>query len=145
MFFYHLILISLAFWFPAQIAAQCSACNSYSDALKSCQKTGANVTAIGGNMDTSTVHCMCVSSSSYREMNTCAGCAETSDQTTLLDIEILLAWSTTCDADNQFGDKQAAACWQSQPDDYVPCVSDTGGVCLHAFCSCTLIIWKLWA
>ena len=128
MFFYHLVLVSLAFWFPAQIAATCSACKSYNAALKSCQQTGANVTQIGGDMDTSSVHCMCVSSSSYSEMNTCEGCIQTDYETTnVVDAEIMAAWLLACKADDLFGDKQAAACWHSQPTDYMPCVERTSG------------------
>ena len=128
MLYYHLCLVSLAFLFPAQIVAQCSACTSYIAALKSCQKTSANVTQVGSTMDTDTVHCMCTSSSSYAEMNSCTGCTY-SDSSLYEDLDalVLFAWTTTCDADEQYGDKQAAACWHSQPSDYVPCVSKTGG------------------
>ena len=129
MLYYHLGLISLAFWFPAQIAADCSACNSYAAALKSCQKTpSANVTLTSSDMDTDTVHCMCISSSSHSEINKCRGCAA-SDVSVgeSLDFTILAAWLATCNADDLFGDDQAALCWRSQPSDYVPCVSNTGG------------------
>ena len=128
MLYYHLGLLSLAFWFPAQIAAECSTCNSYTAALKSCQKTSANVTQTGSDMDTDSVHCMCISSSSHAEMNSCRGCvASDVNLAESLDFTILAAWTATCNADDLFGDKQAALCWRSQPSDYVPCVSKTSG------------------
>ena len=126
MLYHHLTLISLALWFPSQIAALCSDCDSYTSALKSCQKTSANVTQIGSAMDTDSVQCMCISSSSYTEMNSCTGCTKSDFDVALsVDLYVLSAWTTTCKADNQFGDKQAAACWQGQPTDFMPCVSKT--------------------
>ncbi|CAF9940150.1 MAG: hypothetical protein HETSPECPRED_002181 [Heterodermia speciosa] len=126
MLYHHLTLISLALWFPSQIAALCSDCDSYTSALKSCQKTSANVTQIGSAMDTDSVHCMCISSSSYTEMNSCSGCTKSNFDVALsVELHVLSAWTTTCKADNQFGDKQAAACWQGQPTDFMPCVSKT--------------------
>ena len=127
MLFYHLTLTSLALFLPAQIAAQCSACTSYTAALKSCQTGSANLTQIGSVVDTDDVHCMCQSSSSYTEMNSCTGCTET-DYTLeeSIDPTILDAWTSTCNADNLYDDKQAVACWQGQPTNYLPCIERTG-------------------
>lgn len=111
---------------PYLITAQCSACNSYSAALKSCQTTSANITAVGNIMDTTSVHCMCVSSSSATEMNTCQGCGE-SNFNLNLDLSLLLAWYNTCKADGQWGDQQAIACWEGQPNNFLPCFENTGG------------------
>lgn len=36
---------------------------------------------------------------------------------------MLAAWTLTCTAEGQFGDQQAEACWNSQPDNVGPCVS----------------------
>ena len=78
-------------------------------------------------MDVPTIHCMCVSSSSAADINTCLGCYDTGSSTdTPPDIEILSAWETTCKADENFGDQQAVACWEGQPSDFLPCVSNTG-------------------
>jgi len=104
------------------ITAQCPACDSYSAALRSCQKTSTNITAIGNTMDTSSVHCMCVSSSSATQMNTCQGCGDTN-----IDARILGSWYNTCKADGQYGDQQAIACWEAQPGSFLPCVSNTVG------------------
>ena len=111
---------------PYLTAAQCSVCNSYSAALKSCQTTSANVTAVGGTMDTTSVHCMCISKSSTAQMNTCQGCDD-SNTSLNLDISLLYAWYLTCKADEQWGDQQGVACWEGQPDNFLPCVEKTGG------------------
>ncbi|KAL9133497.1 MAG: hypothetical protein Q9175_005325 [Cornicularia normoerica] len=68
---------------------------------------------------------MCTSKSNLIDMNVCRGC-EISNPSTSLDIAVLDAWTLTCTADGQFGDQQAAACWQSQPDNVGPCVSKSG-------------------
>lgn len=125
------ILLSLAIsltTLPFLITAQCPACDSYTAALKSCQTTSANVTAIGGTMDTASVHCMCASSSNASLINTCQGCIESNPLVSAtLDFPVVLAWGTTCKAANQFGEPQAVACWQGQPGNYLPCVSKTVG------------------
>ena len=81
-------------------------------------------------MDTTTVHCMCTTNSASATINTCVGCMESNPtDTDNADIDgiALAAWVTTCKADGQFGEQQAALCWQSQPTDYMPCVEKTGG------------------
>ena len=111
---------------PTLISAQCADCDSYTAALTSCQTTSANVTTVGSTMDTTTLHCMCTSKSGVTEMNACQGCDE-SNPSTSIDLLVLAAWTTTCKADGQFGDQQAATCWESQPSDFLPCLSKTGG------------------
>lgn len=69
---------------------------------------------------------MCTSESGVTEMNACQACVE-SNPSTSLEAAVLLAWTTTCQADSEFGDQQAAACWESQPSNVFPCVSKTGG------------------
>lgn len=108
------------------VSAQCdSVCSSYNNALKSCQGTS-NVTALGTNMDSKTVNCMCSSKSNENDMNACYGCEE-QNLTTDFDYIVSNAWITTCKADVQFGDQQAALCWQGQPTNFIPCVSKTTG------------------
>ena len=113
-------------YLPHLITAQCSACDSYSAALKSCQTTSANITEVGNTMDTKSVHCMCVSSSSASEMNACQGCDESNINLNLDDV-LLLTWYQTCKADSQWGDQQAIACWEGQPINLLPCIENTGG------------------
>ena len=119
---YAALLLSLL---PALISAECAACDSYSSALHSCQSSS-NVTAVGTAMDTSTIHCMCTSRSGVTDMDACQACIEADPLTTLLP-SVLFAWTETCSADAQFGDKQAALCWGSQPSNFIPCVSKSGG------------------
>lgn len=108
------------------VSAQCdSACSSYNDALKACQGSS-NVTALGTKMDSKTVNCMCTSKSNESDMNACLGCNE-QNLTIEFDYIVSNAWITTCKADVQFGDQQAALCWQGQPTNYLPCVSKTTG------------------
>lgn len=111
---------------PAIISAQCAACDTYTAALVSCQKTDANVTAVGTVMDTTTLSCMCSTSSTLSDMNACLGCEESSPNVTF-DPTILQAWINTCKANAQFGNQQAANCWESQPSDDLPCFSNTPG------------------
>ena len=111
---------------PTLISAQCAACDTYTAALKSCQTTSANVTAVGTKMDSTTIHCMCTAESGVTGMNACQACEE-SNPSESLDLPVLLAWTTTCQADSQFGDQQATACWEGQPSNILPCVSKTGG------------------
>ena len=110
---------------PTLISAQCASCDSYTSALKSCQ-TSSNVTAVGTQMDPTTIRCMCSSKSGTTDMNACQGCLMATPDTDVSPT-VLLAWTTTCTADSQFGDKQAAICWQSQPDNFIPCVSKNSG------------------
>lgn len=77
-------------------------------------------------MDTTSVHCMCVSDSNATDMNTCQGCLEFNLNQTV-SIQVVLAWYNTCKADEQFNDQQAVACWEAQPMNYLPCVANTGG------------------
>ena len=114
-------------YLPHLIAAsQCSACDSFSAALKTCQTTGLNITAVGNKMDASTVHCMCVSSSSSTKMAGCSYCDGSIDEVTV-DGYALMAWYDTCYADDTWGDQQAIACWESLPEDGMPCIENTGG------------------
>ena len=110
---------------PVLISAQCAACDSYTNALESCQ-TSVNVTAVGTKTDSTTIHCMCTSRSNVTDMNACQGCVESSPST-LFNAGVLLAWTTTCQADASFGDKQAALCWESQPSNSIPCTSEDNG------------------
>lgn len=108
------------------VSAQCdSVCNNYNNALRSCQGSS-NVTALGTKMDSKTVNCMCTSKSNESDMNACYGCEE-QNLTTDFDYIVSNAWITTCKADVQFGDQQAALCWQGQPTNFIPCVSKTTG------------------
>ena len=111
---------------PNLMSAQCANCDSYTAALKSCQTTSANVTAVGTTMDSTTIHCMCTTKSGVTEMNACQACDESNPSTDLAPL-VLSAWTTTCTADGQFGDQQAASCWESQPSNFMPCVSKTEG------------------
>ncbi|KAM0798759.1 hypothetical protein BDR22DRAFT_890883 [Usnea florida] len=120
------LIFILVLLFPALISAQCAACDSYTAALQSCQTTSANDTAVGTTIDSTTIHCMCSSKSNYTDMNACTACY-TIDPSATLDFSVLSAWALTCTADGQFGDQQAAECWQSQPDNVGPCLSKTGG------------------
>lgn len=120
------ILVLLLPLFPALISAQCAACDSYTAALQSCQTTAANDTAVGTTTDSTTIRCMCSSKSNHTDMNACTACFQANPNTNL-DISVLSAWTLTCAADAQFGDQQAAQCWQSQPDNVGPCFSQTGG------------------
>ena len=110
---------------PTLISANCAACDSYTSALASCG-SGINVTAVGTKTDSSTIHCMCTSKSSVTDMNACQACIEADPSTDLLP-GVLFAWTTTCQADVQFGDKQAALCWESQPSNAIPCFSRGAG------------------
>ena len=122
--FRFLVYITLASSFVSTlVSADCPACDSYNDALRSCQTSS---TAVGTSTDSTTIHCMCSSKSNVTDMNACQGCAET-DPSLDLAPTVLAAWTTTCQADVQFGDKQAALCWQSQPSNYIPCVSKSDG------------------
>ncbi|KAL8992024.1 MAG: hypothetical protein Q9169_007434 [Polycauliona sp. 2 TL-2023] len=122
-----LLLLNL----PLLIAAQCQACTSYTAARKTCQDTtdSANLTMTGTKLDTATVKCMCESNSNTAELNACQGCV----YTTLADITaddyvdplLLLSWYNVCTASDRWGEQQGAACWESQPLDYVPCVSNS--------------------
>lgn len=108
------------------VSAQCdSVCNSYNNALKSCQGSN-NVTALGTKIDSKTIDCMCTSKSNESDMNACYGCEE-QNLTTDFDYIVSNAWITTCKADTQFGDQQAALCWEGQPTNFIPCVSKTTG------------------
>lgn len=118
--------VALLHFLPTIVSAQCAACDSYTAALKSCQTTSANVTEVGTTMDSTTIHCMCTSDSGDTDMNACEACVESTPSTNI-EITVLAAWTTTCQADGQFGVQQAAACWESQPSNDLPCVSKTGG------------------
>ena len=125
----HFIQIFLAFFalsLPIVITAQCNACDSYTAALKSCQKTSANITEVGNTMDTTSIHCMCSTNSNAQQINACDGCWDSNPDVDL-DITILLAWSTTCKADGQFGEQQAVACWEGQPGNFLPCLEKGTG------------------
>lgn len=124
-----LALFTLTLTIPHQTTAQCPACDTCSAALKQCQTTSTtNITTTGNTLDTASVHCMCVTSSSATQMNSCRGCRDASNLVTGgLDLQVLLAWYYTCNADDQFGEGQAKACWESQPGSFLPCVSNTGG------------------
>ena len=112
MLFHHLTLISLALCFPAPIfAAQCSQCDSYNAALKSCQKGGASLTDVGSDIDADAVHCMCKTASSATLIAACEDCAYLNPANTV-DITVLSAWFQTCTAASGFGDAQAVQCWQ---------------------------------
>lgn len=116
----------LLFLLPTFISAQCAACDSYTAALQSCQTTNVNVTAVGATMDSTAIQCMCTSKSGATEMNACLVCEE-SNANSSLDTTVLLAWTNTCSAEGQFGDQQAATCWESQPNNELPCFSQTDG------------------
>ena len=118
------ITLSLPF-ISTLVSADCAVCDSYTNALQSCQ-TKSKVAEVGTSMDSTTIHCMCSAKSNETDMNACQGCAEADPSTNLL-TAVLFAWITTCQADVQFGDKQAALCWQSQPSNYIPCVSKSDG------------------
>ena len=123
-------LLLLFSYLLALTTAKCDACTSFSAALTTCQKSstgGTNVTALGTAMDTDSIHCMCSTSSNAAQMNTCNGCLIQDPLSVDVDITVLLAWSTTCKADKQFGEEQATRCWEGQPGDYVPCVSRSEG------------------
>lgn len=129
----YLILLTTFFLlqFPHLVTAQCPACSSYTAALNSCQSktTSGNLTTTGSTIDTATVDCMCVSSSSTSQMNTCQGCALSSISSTTadnpVDTSLLLSWYYVCKAKDQWGDQQGVACWEGQPLDLLPCVSNT--------------------
>ena len=109
------------------VFADCSACASYDNAIKTCQ-TSSHIIQVGTTMDSNTIHCMCSSKSNVTAMNACQACCEADPSLTLLStVSVLAAWAATCQADIQFGDKQAALCWQGQPDNYIPCVSKSDG------------------
>ncbi|KAL9029487.1 MAG: hypothetical protein Q9180_007026, partial [Flavoplaca navasiana] len=74
--------------------------------------------------DTASIECMRVKSSGTKQMNTCQGCPQT---TCALDWSAspLLERYFTCEANDEFGDEQAVACWEGQPNDLTPCVSAT--------------------
>ena len=129
----YLFLFTSLFFFhlPHLVTAECPDCNSYSAALTSCQSktTSGNLTTTGSKIDTGTVDCMCVSGSNTAQMNSCQGCyaasatLNTNDED--VDVSLLLSWYYVCKANDQWGNQQGAACWQGQPLDYVPCVSNT--------------------
>ena len=108
------------------VSAECDdLCHSYLAALQSC-KSSSNVLVPGTKMDSNTINCMCTSKSSLADMNACLGCTE-ANPTNDFNYVVSNAWVTTCNADAQFGVKQAALCWQSQPDIFIPCISNTSG------------------
>lgn len=108
------------------INALCPACGSYSAALKSCQSNSANLTLIGSAMDTASIDCMCMSRSSTTQKNTCQGCQVSSTSAEdFPDPSLLLTWYFTCKASDQWGDQQGVACWEGQPLNLAPCVSNT--------------------
>lgn len=92
-----------------------STCNSFNAALKSCSTTSINITAVGNKMNTDTVHCMCVSSSSGAELGDCSECVEGADEVEV-DNVALTGWYNTCIADGVYGDQQAVACWEGMLD-----------------------------
>ena len=121
-----LLLTLLSALLPTLIADQCPECDSYIAALKTCQTTSANISAVGTTINTQSTHCMCVSDSSFGEMTDCQIC-EDPDLSTDFDIELLGSWAVTCNADNYFGDQQAVLCWEAQPLDLPEqCLGDTG-------------------
>lgn len=111
---------------PNLISNQCAACDSYTAALISCQTTSANVTAVSTPIGSTTIHCMCTLKSSVTAMNTCQACDQSNPSRDLAPL-VLSAWTATCTVDDQFGDQQAASCWESQASNLLPCVSKTGG------------------
>ena len=113
-------------YLPHLIAAQCSSCNSFSAALKSCQTPSINTTEPFSPMDTETVHCMCVSSSNLAEMLACDECDGSSDTVTV-NGAALIAWYDTCNADEAWGDQQAVACWETADTDALVCLENTVG------------------
>ena len=113
-------------YLPHLIAAQCSACDSFSAALKSCQTSGLNITAVGNMIDAETVHCMCVSGSSATEMSDCSTCDGSINSVTV-DGVALISWYDTCYAYETWGDQQAIACWQGLPHNNLPCIQNIGG------------------
>ena len=128
MFYYQAYLTFLILLLPTFIAAQCSDCDSYEAALKACQTGSVNVTAVGEATDTASIHCMCAAHSNGQTMNACQGCWNSNPSAYInLDIAVLLAWTTTCKADGQFGDDQAVKCWEGQPSDALPCFEKTSG------------------
>ena len=122
-----LSLALFTFYLPHLIAAsQCPTCDSFNAALKSCSTTGINVTAVGNKIDTETVHCMCVSSSSAADMAECSACDGSIDEVAV-DGDALIAWYDTCFADNNWGDQQAVACWEEGEGDSSACLENTVG------------------
>ncbi|KAI4220291.1 MAG: hypothetical protein LQ349_008125 [Xanthoria aureola] len=129
----YLFLLTSLFFFQLShlVTAECPDCSSYSAALTSCQSktTSGNLTITGSKIDTGTVDCMCVSNSNTAQMNSCQGCyaasatLNTNDED--VDVSLLLSWYYVCKANDQWGNQQGAACWQGQPLDFVPCVSNT--------------------
>lgn len=108
------------------VSADCAGpCDSYNNGLRSCQ-TKNSVVAVGSPMDSNTIHCMCSSKSNLTDMDTCLACLEANPSTDTTSA-ILLAWTNTCKAELEFGDKQAALCWQNQPDNTIPCSSKSDG------------------
>ena len=120
----HYILVAFhALSLPAQIVAQCAACDSYNSALKSCQKADIDDTAPGQKMDTATIHCMCSTSSNAQQMEDCVNCFNQDPQSEgshEMEIVGLVAWYDTCDAARRLNDEQAVLCWESLPDDNAP-------------------------
>lgn len=127
MFFYLLSYFILTLpLLPALVSSDCVAtCDSYNNGLRSCQ-TKNSVVAVGSPMDSNTIHCMCSAKSNLTDMDTCMACLEETPSTNTTSA-ILLAWSYTCKAQLQFGDKQAALCWQNQPDNTIPCSTKSDG------------------
>lgn len=116
-------------------ASQCPTCDSFSAALKSCQTPGLNITDVGSKMNTETVHCMCVSSSSTTKTDDCLSCAGSANEVTdvgstdqvTVDVVALLAWYDVCYADDRWGDQQAVACWEGLLDGSASCYEKTSG------------------
>ena len=110
---------------PTLIYAQCTSCDSYTNALNSCQKSS-KLYAVGSPMDTASIKCMCTQKTDVTDMNVCLACLEADPQSNIVS-SVVSSWITTCNADAQFGDKQAVLCWQSQPDNSIPCYTNSGG------------------
>ena len=125
--YYHFVAASYTLWLPVSMAAQCTACESYNSALKSCQRTGINDTAVGEKMDTATIHCMCTTSSSYSQMLDCSTCYGAAyPDVPELDTPVLLAWGDTCQVSQRFDENRAVLCWESLPEDNAPCLYKLG-------------------
>ena len=129
--FTHFISL-LTLLLPTLVNAQCPTCDSYAAALKSCQSASIDVTTVGSTMDAASIECMCKTKSNAADMNSCIGCWEVNPTSYFndqdgLSVTTVTSWQTTCKADNQFGDKQAVACWEGQPSDSLPCFEKDGG------------------
>lgn len=122
--FYFLIVLLLPI-LPTCVSAQCAACSSYTNALSSCQSSAKDYET-GSTMNTATIHCMCSTNSNQTDMTACELCVESNPSSTLV-ASVLSAWTTTCQADATFGDNQAVLCWESQPDNDIPCLTKSDG------------------